>query len=156
MIAALAGALSLVLAWWTQALVGSFAIPIEVPQHLGFTPDLTLILGTVGLASVIIHAVNQRRREFGVRVSVGATPRDLITDVLRSAGRLLVPGLLVGVVLAAGLARLAQVAIIGVNVLNPLSYLAVVVVQCAIVARACLAPALRASRVDPLVALRAE
>ncbi len=117
---------------------------------------LALVLGTVGLASVIIHAVNQRRREFGVRVSVGATPRDLVIDVLRSAGRLLGPGLLVGVVLAAGLARLAQAVLIGVNVLNPVSYLAVALLQCAIVALACLAPALRASRVDPLVALRAE
>lgn len=118
--------------------------------------SLALMLGTVGLASVIIHVVNQRRREFGVRVSVGATPRDLVADVLRSAGRLLVPGLVVGVVLAAGLAKLAQVAWIDVNVLNPLSYLAVALVQCVIVALACLAPALRASRVDPLVALRAE
>ena len=104
----------------------------------------------------IIHAVNQRRREFGVRVGVGATPRDLISDVLRSASRLLVPGLLVGVLLAASLARLAQAAFIGVNVLNPLSCLAGVSLQCAIVALACVAPALRASRVDPLVALRAE
>lgn len=118
--------------------------------------SLALILGTVGLASVIIHAVNQRWREFGVRVAVGATPRDLIADVLRSAGRLLVPGLLVGLVLAAGLARLAQVALIGVNALNPLSYLAVALLQCATVGLACLAPALRAARVDPLVALRAE
>ena len=114
------------------------------------------MLGTVGLASVIIHAVNQRRREFGVRVAIGATPRDLIADVLSSASRLLVPGLAAGLLLAAGLAQLAQAALIGVNVLNPLSYLAVAVVQCAIVGLACLAPALRASRVDPMVALRAE
>jgi predicted permease len=117
---------------------------------------LALVLGTVGLASVIIHAVNQRRREFGVRVSMGATPRDLVADVLSSAGRLLVPGLIVGVVLAAGLARLAQVALVGVNALNPLSYVAVALLQCVIVGLACLAPALRAARVDPLVALRAE
>ncbi len=117
---------------------------------------LALILGTVGLASVIVHAVNQRRREFGVRVSVGATPRDLIADVLKSAGRLLVPGLVVGVLLAAGMAQLAQAALVGVNVLNPVAYLVVVAVQCLVVALACLAPALRASRVDPLVALRAE
>ena len=44
--------------------------------------SLALILGTVGLVSVIVHAVNQRRREFGVRVSIGATPRDLVADVL--------------------------------------------------------------------------
>jgi predicted permease len=118
--------------------------------------SLALLLGTVGLASVIIHAVSQRRREFGVRVAIGATPRDLIADVLLGGARLLVPGLIVGLVLAAGLARLAHVALIGVNVLNPLSYLAVALLQCVIVALACIAPALRASRVDPLVALRAE
>jgi putative ABC transport system permease protein len=117
---------------------------------------LALVLGTVGLASVIIHAVNQRRREFGVRVSVGATPRDLIADVLRDAGRLLLPGLLIGGVLAAGLARLSQAIFIGVDVLNPLAYLGVILLQCTVVSLACLAPALRASRVDPLVALRAE
>lgn len=117
---------------------------------------LALILGTVGLASVIVHAVNQRRREFGVRIWVGATPRDLIVDVLGSASRLLVPGLVVGLLLAAGLAQLAQAALLGVNVLNPLSYLAVALVQCAIVGIACLAPALRASRVDAMVALRTE
>ena len=117
---------------------------------------LALVLGTVGLASVVIHAVNQRRREFGVRVSVGATPRDLIADVLQSAGRLLVPGLIVGLMLAAGLARLAPAALIGVNVLNPLSYAVVALLQCAIVGLACVAPARRAARMDPLVALRAE
>jgi len=123
---------------------------------LSICGGLALLLGTVGLASVIVHAVQQRRREFGVRVSVGATPSDVIADVMRGAGRLLVPGLLVGVLLAAGLAQLAQAMLAGVNVLNPLSYLAVALLQCAVVALACLAPALRASRVDPLVALRAE
>ncbi len=136
------------------------AVPLwmhrTVSWLLSICGALALILGTVGLASVIIHAVSQRRREFGVRVSVGATPRDLVGDVLRSASRLLVPGLVVGLLLAAGLAQLAQAVLIGVNVLNPLSYLAVTLVQCAIVALACLAPALRAARVDPLVALRAE
>lgn len=117
---------------------------------------LALVLGTVGLASVIVHAVNQRRREFGVRVSVGATPRDLVADVLTNAGRLLVPGLVAGVLLAAGLAQVAQAALVGVNILDPLSYLVVIAAQCLVVALACLAPALRAARVDPLVALRAE
>jgi predicted permease len=116
--------------------------------------SLALILGTVGLVSVIVHAVNQRRREFGVRISIGATPRDLVADVLGHASRLMVPGLVVGVLLAAGLARLAQAAFIGVNVLNPAAYLGVVLLQCAIIGLACLAPALRAAKADPLVALR--
>jgi putative ABC transport system permease protein len=117
---------------------------------------LAAILATVGLAGVVIHAVSRRMREFGVRVSIGATPRHLVTDVLRSSVALLVPGLIVGVILAAGAARLAQAVFVGVNVLNPLVYLGVALAQIAIVILACLGPALRASRVDPLVALRAD
>jgi hypothetical protein len=115
---------------------------------------LALVLATVGLAGVVIHGVNRRLREFGVRASMGATPRDLVSDVLRGSAAMLVPGLILGVLLAASVARLAQVAFIGVNVLNPLTYVAVALVECVIVLLACIGPALRASRVDPLVALR--
>ena len=117
---------------------------------------LALVLATVGLSGAVIHAVSRRQREFGVRVSIGATPRDLAGDVLRSSLRLLVPGLAIGILLAAAVARVAQVIFLGVNVLNPAVYLAVAILQVAIVAIACIGPALRASRVDPLVALRAE
>jgi len=89
----------------------------------------------------------------GARV-VGATPRDLVVEVLRGrAGRLL-PGLSAGTLLAAGAATLLRVTSLGVNVLNPLTYVAVAIVECAIVMAASTAPALRAARVDPLVALR--
>ena len=117
---------------------------------------LAAILATIGLAGVVIHAVSRRMREFGVRVSIGATPRHLVSDVLRSSVALLVPGLIAGVILAAGAARLAQAVFVGVNVLNPLVYLGVALAQIATVILACLGPALRASRVDPLVALRAD
>jgi predicted permease len=115
---------------------------------------LALILGTTGLTGVVIYAVNRRVKEFGVRVSIGATPRDVVVDVLGGSARLLVPGLLAGTLIAAGGARLVQAAFIGVNVLNPITYLAVALLECAVVIVACVAPALRASRVDPLVALR--
>ena len=117
---------------------------------------LALILATVGLAGIVIHAVNRRIREFGVRVSLGASPRDVLTDVLKDTGRLLVPGLAIGILLAAGLARLLQFIFIGVSVLNPATYALVALVQVAVVMAACIAPALRAARVDPLVALRTE
>jgi putative ABC transport system permease protein len=69
---------------------------------------------------------------------------------------LLVPGLITGLILAAVASRLAQAVFVGVNVLNPLVYLGVALAQGAIVVIACLGPALRASRVDPLVALRSD
>jgi putative ABC transport system permease protein len=89
-----------------------------------------------------------------VRVSVGATPQDLAREVLTGGLRLLVPGLALGLLCAGGAARAAQSLFVGVNVLDPLLYLAVAVVQAAVVVIACLAPALRAARVDPLNALR--
>jgi putative ABC transport system permease protein len=117
---------------------------------------LALTLGTVGLAGVIIHAVNRRRREFGVRLSIGASPRDLVVDVLRGGIRLLIPGAIAGTLLAAIAARLVRAAFMGVNVLNPATYAAVVAVEALVVIVACISPALRASRTDPLVALRSE
>jgi putative ABC transport system permease protein len=117
---------------------------------------LALVLATVGLAGVVIHAVNRRLKEFGVRVSLGATPRDLVVDVLTGTGKLLIPGLVTGTLLAAVAARLVQAAFVGVNVLNPLTYAAVALLECVIVAAACIGPTLRASRVDPLIALRSQ
>jgi ABC-type antimicrobial peptide transport system permease subunit len=79
-----------------------------------------------------------------------------VAEVLRGSTTLLIPGLLVGIGVAAGAGRLVQFMLVGVNVLNPLTYLAVAGVECVIVLVACLGPAIRASRVDPLIALRAE
>jgi predicted permease len=117
---------------------------------------LALVLATAGLASLVIHAVNRRMREFGLRASIGASPRDLTRHVLSDALRLFAPGVIAGVVLAAVAASLARVVFFGVNVLNPATYLAVAAIEGAIVVLACLAPARRASRVDPLIALRSE
>jgi len=118
--------------------------------------SLALILATVGLAGVVIHAVSRRVREFGVRLSIGATPRDLMRDVLASSTRMLIPGVTIGLLLAAGVAQLVRFMFIGVNVLNPTTYLIVAVIQVVIVVIACIGPAIKASRVDPLVALRSE
>jgi len=117
---------------------------------------LALILSTVGLVGVIVHSVSRRLREFGIRLSIGAAPRDLVVDVLRRSAWLLLPGLVVGLVLAAVSARLLQAVFIGINVLNPLTYVAVALVETAIVAVACIGPAVRAANVDPVIALRSE
>jgi predicted permease len=117
---------------------------------------LALLLAVIGLAGVVIHAVSRRMREFGVRMSCGATPRDLMSDVLRDGWKLLMPGLAAGILITIAAAHMAQAAFVGVNVLNPLTYAIVVLVQCVIVALACVGPARRAARVDPLVALRSE
>ncbi len=117
---------------------------------------LGLVLATSGLAAVIIHLVNQRVREFGIRLAIGASARDLMLEVLGGSARLVVPGLAAGLVLAGIGARVAQAVFVGVNVLNPLVYVLVALVEAAVVMAACVGPALRAARVDPLMALRAD
>ena len=117
---------------------------------------LALVLATSGLAGVVMHAVQRRRREFGVRMAIGATPRDLAVDVLRGSAGLLLPGLVAGTLLAAVGARLMRVALIGVNPLDPVTYGAVALIECVVVIAASLGPALRAAHADPLVALRSD
>ena len=117
---------------------------------------LALVLGTVGLGGVVIHSVHRRGKEFGVRVSVGAAPGDLAKEVLAGSARLLVPGLITGILLAAGVARLVRAALVGVNVLDPSTYVAVALLECVIVLIACVGPARHAARIDPLVALRSD
>jgi ABC-type antimicrobial peptide transport system permease subunit len=104
----------------------------------------------------VIHAVARRQREFGVRAAIGATRRDLVLEVLRGSTGLLLPGLIVGTLAAAVIARVVRVALFGVNTLNPATYLAVAAIECAIVVVASVGPALRAARVDPLVALKSD
>ena len=118
--------------------------------------SLALILATVGLAGVVIHAVSRRIREFGVRVSIGATPRDLMRDVLASGMRMLVPGLVAGLLLAAAAHGWCKSIFIGVNVLNPMIYLAVAVL--AVRDRGARVHRTRAARVASrsVVALRSE
>jgi predicted permease len=117
---------------------------------------LAVLLAVVGLAGVVIHAISRRTREFGVRMSIGATPSDLLIEVLKGSAALMLPGLLAGLLLAAGAARLTQAVFLGVNVLDPLVYLGVALAHAVIVVVACIGPALRASRLDPVVALRTD
>lgn len=117
---------------------------------------LAVVLATSGLAAVVLHATSRRTREFGIRMALGATGGALAREVLGGSARLLLPGALLGAVLAGLGAHLARAAFVGVNVLDPRTYVAVLVIEAGLVLLACTAPARRAGRVDPLTALRAE
>ncbi|MGE3276681.1 MAG: FtsX-like permease family protein [Vicinamibacterales bacterium] len=119
----------------------------------GTCAALAVVLAVVGLAAVVLHAVSRRGREFGVRVAVGATPGALARGVLMDGVRLLLPGLGAGLLLAAAAARFGQATLVGVDLLSPLTWIGVAVTQAVIVLLACLPPAIRASRTDPVRAL---
>jgi putative ABC transport system permease protein len=124
-------------------LVGSFAI-------------LALILGTIGLYGLISYSVSQRTREFGIRIAVGAMRSDILRLVLSHGMRLILVGLFLGTVTALGLTRLMSSLLYGVGANDAFTFASVAILLTLVAIIACYIPARRATRVDPLVALRYE
>jgi putative ABC transport system permease protein len=117
---------------------------------------LGALLAGVGLYGVVSFVVAQRTREFGVRIALGAQRRDVLRLVLRHGARLVGAGLLAGAVVAALSTRLFVSLMFGVSVLDPLVYLAMATLLSVVALVAAYVPALRATRVDPMEALRSE
>jgi putative ABC transport system permease protein len=117
---------------------------------------LALLLAMVGVFGILAYSVQQRIREFGVRIALGATLHDVLGVVIGHAARVVAVGTAVGLILAAALGRMLTSVLFGVQPLDPLTYGLVVVVIAATAALATAAPAWRAARIDPAIALRAE
>jgi ABC-type antimicrobial peptide transport system permease subunit len=117
---------------------------------------VSLLLAAVGIFGVISYSVAQRTRELGIRIALGAQARGVLRLVLVGALRLVVAGVLFGLVGAFALTRFLSAFLFGVSANDPATF-AVVALALAIVALlASYLPALRATRVDPLAALRTE
>jgi len=117
---------------------------------------LALLLAMVGVFGLLAYSVQQRVREFGVRMALGASIGDVLRLVLGGMMRLIVPGAAAGLLVAAALARSISVLLFGVQPLDPLTFLSVTIVLAITVAVAMIAPAWRAARIDPAVTLRSE
>jgi predicted permease len=117
---------------------------------------LALALSAIGLYSVLAYLVSQRTAEIGIRMALGAQPGQVIGLILRSGLRLVAVGLVLGCGGAAAAARLIQTLLYQVRPLDPAIYAAVAVLFAIVSALACLVPSWRASRIDPLIALRAD
>src|SRR5579864_7592479 len=115
-----------------------------------------LLLAAMGLYGVMAYSVVQRTREFGVRMAMGAKPRDILRLILRESGTLAVSGMVAGLILAALSARIVANSLYGISPLDPLTYAAVGLVLVAVALAASYVPAHRATKVDPMVALRYE
>jgi predicted permease len=114
-----------------------------------------LLLSAIGVYGVMAFAARKRMREFGVRVALGSTGGRILTLLLRLSAPQTVIGIGVGLLLGFALARPLQPALSGVSVSDPAVYLVVALVLGVTALLACCVPALRAARVDPVVALRA-
>jgi len=125
------------------AMVGIFAV-------------IAMLLAWLGLYAVVAHSVNQRAQEIGVRLAMGATATNIIATVFAQGMRQVALGLGVGLAAALALTRVLQALLSGVFQPDPATFLIVVAILVLAGALACTIPARRATRVDPVVALRFE
>jgi len=123
---------------------------------LSLLSTIGLLLAAMGLYGVLAYSVAQRTREFGVRVAMGAKPRDIQTLILRESARLTLTGTAAGLVLAAISTRIVAKEIYGLSPLDPLTFGGVGLLLFAVALVATCIPAIRAARVNPIVALRYE
>lgn len=123
---------------------------------LGLFAAIALLLAAVGIYSVMSYSVERRAHEFGVRAALGATPSNTLAVVLAQAFRMTAAGVTLGLAASFGLTRLLAAQLYGVKSSDPLTFAVVPVILAAVALVAAGIPARRASRLDPIVALRNE
>jgi len=123
---------------------------------LGLFGLLALILASIGIYGVLSYSVTQRTSEIGIRMALGAQSQQVLKLVLRQGMLLAGIGVLVGVAIALPITRFASTLLYGVSVWDPLTYISITLLLMAVAFLACYVPARRATRIDPLVALRFE
>ena len=122
----------------------------------GAFAGLAAMLAALGIYGVLAFLVVQRTREIGIRMAIGAESGDIRKLIVKEVGSMLILGVVVGLPLAYLLARLSESLLFGVTANNPLIYTVGLVLIAVVAVVACYVPARRATRVDPLVALRYE
>jgi ABC-type antimicrobial peptide transport system permease subunit len=115
-----------------------------------------LLLAVIGMSGVFAFVVQQRTKEIGIRMALGAEPKQVIALVLAGTARAAIIGLAIGYVAAAGAAKLLAEYLYGVSPYDPRAYFEVAAILAISALAAAYLPARRATRVDPLTALRVE
>jgi len=139
-----------------ERLAGSISRSRFTMLLLGIFAVIALVLASVGIYGLVAYTVAQRTREFGVRMALGANRRDVLRLVLRHGARLTLLGIGLGVVASLAITRLLTTLLYSTSATDPLTFTAVALLLALVALAACYIPARRATRVDPIVALRYE
>lgn len=118
--------------------------------------SLALALAAVGVYGVVAYSVSQRTHEIGVRMAIGAKPADVVRMILGEGGRLSAAGVVIGTAMAIAVARLIRGLLFEVSATDPLTLAGVAIGLLGVALVASYIPARRATRVDPMIALRGE
>jgi len=132
--------------WWYRTWGGVFAA----------FAIIALVLSSVGLYAVMSYAVTRRTQEIGVRMAIGAQPREVSWMILKRGLAQLAAGLGIGLAAALGLTSVLRLGLTDVGPHDPVTFIAIALLVTIVAIAACLVPARRATRVDPVIALRAE
>jgi putative ABC transport system permease protein len=134
----------------------SIAAPRFRTLLLGLFAGVAMLLAAVGIYSVMSYSVAQRSHEFGIRMALGAQRSDLLKMVLRDGLALTIAGMAVGLAASFALTRWISSLLFKVDATDPVTFVAVSLLLVGVALTACFVPARRATRVDPIVALRYE
>jgi ABC-type antimicrobial peptide transport system permease subunit len=123
---------------------------------LGIFAGVALFVAAIGTYGVLAYSVSQRTKELGLRMALGADRGGVLRLVVREGMTVGLAGILIGVVAAMALSRALSALVFGVSVSDPWTYAGVALLLVVVALASCAVPAFRASRVDPMTALRLE